>query len=92
MRFVKPLDEEILESIASRFKRVVTLENNTKTGGFGGAVMEHFASRHHSQIELLIHGLPDRFVEHGSPAELMKEVQLDTEGIVTVVSKFLTKE
>ena len=92
MRFVKPLDEEILESIASRFKRVVTLENSARMGGFGSGVLEYFASRHHRHIDLLIHGLPDRFIDHGSPAELMKEVGLDVEGIVSIVSEFLAKE
>jgi 1-deoxy-D-xylulose-5-phosphate synthase len=92
MRFVKPLDEEILDSIASRFNRVVTVENNARTGGFGSAVLEYFASRKHTGTEVFVHGLPDEFVDHGSPAELMKDVQLDPEGIVSIVSKFLTKD
>ncbi|MCK5571921.1 MAG: 1-deoxy-D-xylulose-5-phosphate synthase, partial [Bacteroidetes bacterium] len=92
MRFVKPLDGELLDSIALRFTKVVTLENNAKVGGFGSAVGEYFTSRRLPNIDLLIHGLPDRFIDHGSPDELMEEVQLDPAGIVCVVSTFLGKD
>jgi 1-deoxy-D-xylulose-5-phosphate synthase len=92
MRFVKPLDGELLDSIASRFTKVVTLENNAKVAGFGSAVGEYFTARRYPNIDLLTHGLPDEFIDHGSPNELMEQVQLDPAGIVCVVSKFLGED
>jgi len=89
MRFVKPLDEVLLEDIAARFKKVVTVENNTTVGGFGSAVSEYIARSGHTGIEVRHHGLPDRFVDHGSPAELARELGLDAAGITRVVLEFL---
>jgi len=85
MRFIKPLDGELLEDIAHRFAHVITLENNSVIGGFGSAVAEYFASRHAPGPEVYMHGLPDRFVDHGSPGELAAELGLDVDGVVSFV-------
>ncbi len=85
MRFVKPLDGALLERIAARFNRVITIEDNTVLGGFGSAVAEYYASRRIQNVSLHMHGLPDRFIDHGSPAELAAETGLDSAGIVRLV-------
>ncbi len=85
MRFVKPLDSELILSIADRFQAVVTVENNVLAGGFGSAVAELLASSGKTSCRLRAHGIPDRFVDHGSPGELSKELGLDPQGIAAVV-------
>jgi 1-deoxy-D-xylulose-5-phosphate synthase len=89
LRFVKPLDTVLLDDVARRFTHVVTVENNSIIGGMGGAVAEHLASRQTQGPELHFHGIPDRFVDHGSPSELARELGLDAEGIAEFVSKCL---
>lgn len=84
-RFVKPLDSAILRDIASRFTTVVTIEDNVVTGGFGSGVSEFFAAEGVNNLRLKIHGLPDSFVDHGSPAELYRDLRLDAEGIAQVI-------
>ena len=85
MRFVKPLDTSLLDDVATRFKHVVTVENNAGIGGFGSAVAEYLAAHHAHGPEIHIHGIPDRFVDHGSPAELAAELGLDAAGITRFV-------
>ncbi len=85
MRFVKPLDTSLLDDVATRFKHVVTVENNAGIGGFGSAVAEYLAAHHAHGPEIHIHGIPDRFVDHGSPAELAAELGLDAAGIIRFV-------
>ncbi|MFN0158858.1 MAG: 1-deoxy-D-xylulose-5-phosphate synthase [Bacteroidota bacterium] len=92
MRFVKPLDTVLLDEIATRFSSIVTIEDNVVTGGFGSAVSEYYASRGTMNVRLRIHGLPDCFVEHGTPDELFKEVGLDAAGIAGVVRETLPKK
>lgn len=87
MRFVKPLDGDLLRSIASRFRAVVTVEDNAVLGGFGSAVSEFFAMNGYASLKIFNHGIPDRFVDHGSPAELQQELGLDPEGIAAVVAR-----
>ena len=88
MRFVKPLDRALLDDVASRFDTIVTLEDNVITGGFGSAVAEHLAAGRFVNVRLKIHGVPDQFIDHGSPAELQREVLLDATGIAKVVREF----
>jgi 1-deoxy-D-xylulose-5-phosphate synthase len=88
-RFVKPLDEALLEGLAHRFTHIITLEENTAKGGFGSAVAELFAERGLTP-RLKFIGLGDHFIEHGSPAELLREEGLHTEGILNAVRSFLT--
>jgi 1-deoxy-D-xylulose-5-phosphate synthase len=81
MRFLKPIDEAILQEVAKRFQRIVTVENGVKTGGLGSAVLE-WMNDHGYHPEVIRLGLPDtEFVEHGTVAELQKLVGLDKEAI-----------
>lgn len=89
MRFVKPLDTSLLNDIGSRFTKILTLEDNVVTGGFGSSIAEYFASTGIAGLHLKIHGLPDRFVDHGSQGELQKDLQLDPAGIVGQAKELL---
>jgi 1-deoxy-D-xylulose-5-phosphate synthase len=89
MRFVKPLDGPLIDSVAARFKFIVTLEDNVVSGGFGSAVAEYLAAQGITDTRLKIHGVPDRFVEQGTPAELQRDLMLDPPGITTIVRDFL---
>ena len=84
MRFVKPLDEELLHSIGKNFKRVITIENGTVTGGFGSAINDFF-TRHNYKLSLKIIGVPDRFILHGSITELQAECGFDVKGIAEAI-------
>ena len=84
MRFAKPLDEEILDEVGRKFKRIVTIEDGSREGGFGSAVLEWMSDHGYTpQIKRL--GLPDNFVEHGTVAELQKITGIDAESIKKVV-------
>jgi 1-deoxy-D-xylulose-5-phosphate synthase len=89
MRFVKPLDGELLANLAGRFTHMVTVEDNVVMGGFGSAVAEHLASIGAVGVRLRLHGIPDAFVEHGSPNELLSDLRLDAEGIAGTVEEFM---
>ena len=84
MRFLKPIDEEILEEVGRNFKRVITVENGVVRGGLGSAVLEWMNDHGYSpRIQRL--GLPDHFVEHGTVKELMHIVGIDEEGIIKAI-------
>ncbi len=80
MRFLKPLDENILHEVGKKYQKVVTVENGVRNGGLGSAVLE-WMSDHGYHPEVVRMGLPDQFVEHGSVTELLKIVNLDAESI-----------
>ena len=84
MRFVKPLDEEMLHSVANKFSRIITVEDGTVVGGFGSAVLE-FMALHNYTPEIKILGIPDRIVEHGKPEELHRECEYDSLAIEETV-------
>jgi 1-deoxy-D-xylulose-5-phosphate synthase len=84
MRFVKPLDGALLLQLAASHELLVTVEENVVQGGAGSAVAEHLAGQGHA-ARLLHLGLPDRFVEHGDPALLLKQCGLDANGILAAV-------
>ena len=84
MRFLKPLDDELLERVARKHKRIITIEDGVVTGGLGSAVLEWMASYGHS-LSVVCLGLPDNFVEHGTPTELYQIVGLDKEHIKEVI-------
>ncbi len=84
MRFVKPLDLELLKRLASTHELLVTVEEHAAMGGAGGAVCEALAGLGIERRVLLL-GLPDRFVDHGDPAKLLASVGLDSHGIVKSV-------
>ena len=80
MRFVKPIDEEILDEVGRKFKRIVTVEDGSLRGGFGSAVLEWMSDHGYTpRVKRL--GLPDSFVEHGTVAELQKITGIDAESI-----------
>ena len=80
MRFLKPIDEEILSYVGTHFQRIVTIEDGVRKGGLGSAVLEYMAD-HNLQPSITRLGLPDDFVEHGTPEELYHIVGLDVESI-----------
>lgn len=91
MRFVKPVDAELIERISHRFDHIVTVEDNSVKGGFGSAVAETLAEKGCTHVRLRIHGLPDKFIDHGTPDELYRDVRLHPEGIAAVVQEFLNE-
>lgn len=88
MRFVKPLDEALLADLAINHELFVTAEENVVMGGAGSAVTEFLHARGIT-VSVLQLGLPDRFVEHGNPKELLTSCGLDTKGIVFAIEKRL---
>ena len=91
MRFVKPIDEEMLHEVFSNYSKVVTVEDGTVVGGFGSAVLE-FMSAHRYQAEVTILGIPDRLVEHGTPRELHRECNYDAQAIEEAVLALLKEK
>ncbi len=89
MRFLKPIDEKALLEIAQTFDKIITLENGTRKGGLGSAVLEFMADNGFTpQVKVL--GLPDEFVEHGSVPELLRLTGLDTDSIYNDIKTMLS--
>ena len=88
MRFVKPLDEEMLHEIFKKYDRILTVEDGTITGGFGSAILE-FQAAHGYKADVRILGIPDRIVEHGTPKELQHECGYDTPAIAAAVREMM---
>jgi len=80
MRFAKPLDEVLLHDACRHYEKIITVEDGTTTGGFGSAVLE-FMARYGYKNDLVMMGIPDRLVEHGTPKELHRECGYDTQAI-----------
>lgn len=90
MRFVKPLDKDLLNEVFENFNVVLTVEDGVVQGGFGSAVLEFMAENSYSpQIKTL--GIPDEFIEHGTPEDLYKTCGIDTKGIVKTVLEMFKK-
>ncbi|NUN70612.1 MAG: 1-deoxy-D-xylulose-5-phosphate synthase [Bacteroidetes bacterium] len=87
MRFIKPLDTAALKDLSARFRKIVTVEENSTVGGFGSAVLEELAVTAPS-VAVKLHGLPDGYVTQGTPAELLRLTKLDAPGIAEVVAAF----
>ncbi len=85
MRFLKPIDEELLHEVFRKFKKIVTLEDGTIVGGLGSAVLE-FMADHGYSAKVTRLGIPDRFVEHGSQQQLYKECGFDADSIRQLLS------
>lgn len=86
MRFVKPLDENMLHDIFSRYQNVITIEDGCLQGGMGSAVLEFMADhKYNSQVTRL--GIPDEFIEHGEQPELWALCGYDTNSIISTVKK-----
>ncbi len=84
MRFIKPLDENLLEEIGRRFDKIVTVEDGVRAGGFGSAVLEWMAD-HGFSPRITRLGLPDNFVEHGTVDELRRITGIDTDSITAAI-------
>jgi len=84
MRFVKPLDEEMLHEVFGKYSKLITVEDGTVLGGFGSAILE-FMNAHGYNAEVKILGIPDRLVEHGTPRQLYDEIGIDANGIVNAI-------
>ena len=83
-RFVKPLDEQFLMKIMKKSKAVVTIEENALIGGFGQAVAAYLlTNNYHGSFTAL--GIPDRYITHGTRAELLREIELDEEGVLKAI-------
>ncbi|HEY0974250.1 MAG TPA: 1-deoxy-D-xylulose-5-phosphate synthase [Solimonas sp.] len=88
MRFVKPLDTELILELANENDLLVTIEDNARLGGAGSGVNEVLVAQHHT-VPVLNLGLPDHFIEHGTREELLAQCGLDTPGILRAVQKRL---
>lgn len=86
MRFLKPLDESILDEVGRKFKRIITVENGVRNGGMGSAVTE-WMSDHGYEPHIKRLGLPDRFVQHGKVSELQAIVGIDKYGIIKAIQE-----
>lgn len=91
-RFIRPLDEQMLLSIARKTPLLITLEENTTSGGFGGCVAEFLSRQASSAPQIRMLGLPDCFVEHGSIKELRARYGLDAASIAKQVAADLSKQ
>ena len=89
IRFLKPIDEELLHEIFKRFDKVITLEDGSLIGGLGSAVTEFANDKGYHDASIHRLGVPDRFVEQGTPAELYHECGIDLEGIVNAAIRFM---
>jgi 1-deoxy-D-xylulose-5-phosphate synthase len=90
MRFVKPLDDELVFKLATTHDLIVTVEENVVMGGAGSAVAESLSAQNLT-LPMLHLGLPDHFVEHGDPGVLLADCGLTRDGIVTSVKKWLAE-
>ncbi len=90
MRFVKPLDTALVERLARSHGLLITLEENTVSGGAGSAVLEHL-QRSGLRNRVLQLGLPDTFIDHGSHAQLLAQCGLDAEGITRAIEQAMTE-
>lgn len=88
MRFVKPLDEELLKTIGQKFSRIITVEDGCLPGGFGSAVIEWLNDNGYNTTVVRL-GIPDRFVEHGTQQQLYKECGFDAEGIYQAAKRLI---
>ncbi|MBP7506891.1 MAG: 1-deoxy-D-xylulose-5-phosphate synthase [Prolixibacteraceae bacterium] len=88
MRFLKPIDEDLLHEACSRFKTLITVEDGTVKGGLGSAVVE-FVNSHRYSTDVIILGVGDYFVGHGKPDELYRECGFDSEGIIKTINSIL---
>jgi 1-deoxy-D-xylulose-5-phosphate synthase len=87
MRFVKPLDENLLQQMAASHELLVTLEDNVVCGGAGSAVNESLMAQQ-MLTPVLNLGLPDRFVGHGSREQLLAGCGLDCEGVLAAIAGY----
>jgi 1-deoxy-D-xylulose-5-phosphate synthase len=87
MRFVKPIDEELLHQVFNKYKYVVTVEDGCLQGGMGTAVLEFMADHNYSATVVRL-GIPDQVIEHGEQPELWAECGYDFNGIIKTIKSF----
>jgi 1-deoxy-D-xylulose-5-phosphate synthase len=80
IRFVKPLDEELLHEVFANYSKIITVEDGTVIGGFGSAILE-FMNAHHYKADVKILGIPDKIIEHASQKQQQQEVGIDANHI-----------
>ena len=91
MRFVAPLDKEVLHSVFKKFDHIITVEDGILKGGFGSAVIEFMCDNgYNAEVRRL--GIPDYFVEHGTQEELYRECGFDAEGIEMAIREVMVKK
>ena len=91
MRFIAPLDREVLHTVFRNFRYIITVEDGFLKGGFGSSVVEFMSDNgYNSEIRRL--GIPDYFVEHGTQEELIKECGFDAEGIEVAIREVIVKK
>jgi 1-deoxy-D-xylulose-5-phosphate synthase len=88
-RFVKPLDADLIRSVAAKTGRLITVEENALQGGFGSAVLEMLYDSGLQDVRIRRLGIPDRYIEHGSQAQLRKDVGIDADGIASAAEAFM---
>lgn len=88
-RFIKPLDAGLIMAVAAQTGRIVTVEENLLQGGFGSAVLELLYDNGLQQVKIKRLGVPDRYIEQGSQAQLRKDLGIDAEGITAAVQQFM---
>ncbi|WP_113651743.1 1-deoxy-D-xylulose-5-phosphate synthase [Pedobacter namyangjuensis] len=86
LRFVKPLDANMLHEVFTRYKNIITIEDGCLQGGMGSAILE-FMADHNYQANVVRLGIPDNFIEHGEQAELWALCQYDTNALINAVKK-----
>jgi 1-deoxy-D-xylulose-5-phosphate synthase len=84
IRFLKPIDEDMLHEVSKKFDHIITVEDGTIVGGLGSALLE-FQADHGYKSNIRRLGIPDRFIGHGKPEELHQDCGYDVEGIVAAV-------
>jgi 1-deoxy-D-xylulose-5-phosphate synthase len=90
MRFAKPIDEEMLHEVFSKYNKIITIEDGTVVGGFGSAVLE-FMNANGYKADVKIMGIPDRLVEHGTPKQLYNEIGIDANGIREAIKEMIVQ-
>jgi 1-deoxy-D-xylulose-5-phosphate synthase len=89
MRFVKPLDSQLIDELINSHELLVTIEDNAIAGGAGSGVNEYILSQGKA-IKVLNIGIPDHFVKHGTQAEIHQELGLDSAGIIAKINNFIS--
>jgi len=91
LRFAKPLDTDLIDEVCRSYQHIITIEDGTRLGGFGGAVTEYLADKPYS-IPVSIMGVPDRVVEHGTQRQLHDEVGIGPDGIERKIKAVLQEK
>ena len=89
MRFLKPLDENLLKEVAEKYKHIITIEDGVRNGGMGTAVMEWLNDNGYTNNSVKRMGIPDKFIEHGSIDELRAIIGLDNDTIKKTICSYM---